>query len=187
MILEFLNEIFRRLQSITWQSVILTLIACFAAWVIHKIIQEKLSPLSKIPSPPGRLPFFGHLFTLIEAGNAHYKVQDWHGKYGPIIRFNSGLGFGIGAERVVVYGADLIKQVLVTNSYKFDRSTFIKSLVPGSGNGLFASNGKDHARQRKMINPAFNIANLRTFVPAFVDCTFDLVKVRKELLCMEQI
>ena len=82
-----------------------------------------------------------------------------------------------GDTRVIVYDKDLIKQVMITECYKYDRPEFAKKLIPGVGNGLFASNGKEHAIQRKMINPAFHFTHLKTFVPAFVESTEELVQV----------
>ncbi|KAK3729733.1 hypothetical protein QZH41_011198, partial [Actinostola sp. cb2023] len=71
---------------------------------------------------------------------------EWRGKYGPIVSVNLDL---VLAECVLVFDKDLIKQVLVTDSYKFNRDQLIKDALPGVGNGLFGSNGKTHARQRK--------------------------------------
>ncbi|XP_020907526.1 taurochenodeoxycholic 6 alpha-hydroxylase isoform X1 [Exaiptasia diaphana] len=175
MITEFLWELFHRLQTLTWPTVILTVITGFVAWFVYQIVQEKLSPLRKIPSPPGRLPFFGHLFSLWKHGGLHMGLREWEGRYGPIIAF--GPGFGRRSERVVIYDKDLIRQVMISESHKYRRPEIVKDIIPGVGNGLFASSGKVHAKQRKMINPAFSLTNLKTFVPAFVESAEELVEL----------
>ena len=73
---------------------------------------------------------------------------------------------------------DLIKHVAVTNSKNYLRTEFVQTFIPSIGNGLFSSNGKEHARQRKMINPAFNYNNLTGMVDDFKEVTSNLVKVR---------
>lgn len=72
---------------------------------------------------------------------------------------------------------DLIKHVTVTKSKNYVRSSVLKNIIPSIGNGLFSSNGKEHARQRKMINPAFNYSNLTGMVGDFEDISSNLVKV----------
>ena len=72
---------------------------------------------------------------------------------------------------------DLVKQVLVTNCYKYLRPPFIRLAIPPLGNSLVTSNGKDHAWQRKMINPAFSYTNLKGMVPFMKTAADDVVQV----------
>jgi len=83
----------------------------------------------------------------------------------------------LGEPRVVLSDPDLIKHVAVTNSENYDRAPILQFLIPSIGNGLFSSVGKDHAHQRKMINPTFNYNNLTGMVDDFKDVTSNLVKV----------
>ena len=72
---------------------------------------------------------------------------------------------------------DLVKQVLVTNCYKYWRPAFIRLAIPSLGNSLLTSNGKNHAWQRKMLNPAFSYANLKGTVPYMKTAADDVVQV----------
>ena len=72
---------------------------------------------------------------------------------------------------------DLMKHVAVTNSKNYLRTQFVQTFIPSIGNGIFSSNGKDHAHQRKMINPAFNNSNLTGMVDDFKDVTSNLARV----------
>lgn len=71
----------------------------------------------------------------------------------------------------------MIKHVAVTNSKNYDRAQYVKTFIPSTGNGLLSAIGKDHAHQRKMVNPAFNYNNLTGMVDDFKDVTSNLVKV----------
>jgi len=84
-------------------------------------------------------------------------------------------------DRPLVYltDTDLVKQVLVTNCYKYLRPSLVRLLMPPLGNSLLTSNGKDHAWQRKMINPAFSYTNLKGMVPFMKTAADDLVQVCK--------
>ena len=72
---------------------------------------------------------------------------------------------------------DLIKYVIVTNAKNYLRSPFVRSALPSVGNGLFSSNGRDHAIQRKMMNPAFHYSNLTGMVDDFQEVACNLVTV----------
>ena len=72
---------------------------------------------------------------------------------------------------------DLIKHVTVTNAKNYLRSSQLRSFLPSIGNGLFSSNGRDHALQRKMITPAFHYSNLTGMVEDFQEVTLNLVTV----------
>ena len=83
------------------------------------------------------------------------------------------------ADKPTVYvtDAELAKQVFVTNCYKYLRPPFIRLAIPPLGNSLATSNGRDHAWQRKMINPAFSYANLKGMVPFMKKAAGDLLQV----------
>ncbi|XP_031565881.1 taurochenodeoxycholic 6 alpha-hydroxylase-like [Actinia tenebrosa] len=168
---------YTRLISATWSSYFFAAFTAFVAWLVYKIVEEKLSPLARIPTPEGRLPLIGHLFVVLKKGGLQHALSDWRDKYGPMIAFNPGFGIGIGDCRIAVYDPNLIKQVMITESYKYDRPEFVKKMIPNVGNGLFGSSGKLHAKQRKLINPAFSYTTLKCFVPTFVENSAKLVKL----------
>lgn len=82
-----------------------------------------------------------------------------------------------GGYRVVVVDPELVKLVTVKNAHKFKRSDFVAKAVPSSSKGLFSANGKVHARQKRMISPAFSVSNLKGFVEVFQENTEKLVEV----------
>ena len=70
-----------------------------------------------------------------------------------------------------------IKQILVSDSTKFQRPEFFKNILQFTGRTLFSSDGKEHAMQRKMLNPAFSYGNVQKFLPLFNEKALQLVKV----------
>lgn len=145
-------------------------------WCVYKSFKDEFTPLGKIPYASGSVPIFGHALVFLREKN-HLKVlQDWSEKHGPIFRYNRGFG----SSRVFLADPDLIKYVTVTNAKNYLRTPQIRKILPSIGNGLFSSNGRDHALQRKMINPAFHYKNLTGMVDDFQELACNLVTLWTE-------
>ena len=80
---------------------------------------------------------------------------------------------------------EVIRSAMVKNGHKFKRPDLVAKVVPSTSKGLFSANGKAHSRQKRMIGPAFNTANLRGFLEVFQENTEKLVQVNKCKLCMK--
>lgn len=83
----------------------------------------------------------------------------------------------LGGYHVVIVDPELIRSVTVKNAHKFKRSDFVAKVLPSSSKGLFSANGKAHARQKRMIGPAFSVANLKGFLEIFEENIEKLVQV----------
>ena len=83
--------------------------------------------------------------------------------------------------RVMIVDPEIIRSVAVTNCQKFARSDFVTKVIPSIEKALFAVNGRVHARQRRMIGPAFNSSNLRGFLDVFKENAEKLLQVIKQL------
>ena len=83
----------------------------------------------------------------------------------------------LGPERICILREDFIKQVLVTKCTKYGRPKVLESVFPKMGKGIFLVNGKEHAWQRKMLNPSFSFSSLLSFVEIFDANTNNLIKV----------
>ena len=75
--------------------IFLSFLASVILWMVYKVIEEKLSPLQKIPSPPGKWPLIGHLFTFLR-GDILELLHSWSEQYSPMFVCHPGLGVGIG-------------------------------------------------------------------------------------------
>ena len=72
-----------------------------------------------------------------------------------------------------------MKQVLVTNSSKYEIPSSGKIILPPSSrNTIVFANGEEHSRQKRMLSPVFKIANLKGMVHVFQEKNMSLVKVQ---------
>lgn len=86
----------------------------------------------------------------------------------------------LGGYRVMIVDPEIIRSVAVTNCQKFARSDFVTKVIPSIEKALFAVNGKEHARQKRMIGPVFNSSNLRGFLDVFKENAEKLLQVIKQ-------
>jgi cytochrome P450 len=79
----------------------------------------------------------------------------------------------------LISDADALKQILVSKSFKYHRPVEAESVnvFPQAQKNVFLSNGKDHSRMRKMVNPAFKVNNLKAMVEVFDEKAKLLAKV----------
>ena len=93
----------------------------------------------------------------------------------------------VAPRRVLICDPELVKEVTVTDCQKYERTDLAKLIFPNIGNSLFGSKGKDHARQRKMLGPAFHYSNLKGMVSVFEEDVLNLIKVEKWAASQQQI
>ncbi len=77
----------------------------------------------------------------------------------------------------MIFSEKFIKQVLITNCYKYGNAGVAVSFFPSIKGGLFDANGKEHAWQRKMLNPAFSYSSVNDFLSVFDESATNLVQV----------
>jgi len=80
----------------SWEILLLSIFLLPILWLVYKCVEERLSPLMKIPCPPGALPLVGHLFTLFRYGGVFEVMRSWTEQYAPMFIYHPGLGIGIG-------------------------------------------------------------------------------------------
>ena len=77
--------------------IFLSFLVSIILWLVYKFIEEKFSPLQKIPTPPGKWPLIGHLFTFLRSDADRLELlHSWSEQYSPMFAYHPGLGFGIG-------------------------------------------------------------------------------------------
>ncbi|KAI0745041.1 cytochrome P450 [Earliella scabrosa] len=135
-------------------SLCLSLIASLVAAVVVYRLSRRRGTIAHIRGPASPSWLFGHEFafaTQAEVGDLDFK---WLRDYGPTWRIGGSLG-----------ALQHIYQSSAYNYTKRQSETFIGTIMTGPG--LAAALGQDHARQKKIMNPAFSAARLRMFVPLF--------------------
>ena len=74
------------------------------------------------------------------------------------------VSFRLGTQQTYLLNdPELLKDVLVTHSYKFRKGLGLQRAKRVLGEGLLTSEGETHKRQRRLIQPAFHKENIRAY------------------------
>jgi cytochrome P450 len=104
---------------------------------------------------PVRLSLRDHLELLpqLATGDLVGVLQKLHRRYGPVVDF----GYGSG-RMILVFGAAANEHVLSTAADAFEWGEAMQALVAVDGpTALVVSDGDDHRRRRRLVQPAFSI------------------------------
>ena len=106
-------------------------------------------------TPPVRLSIRDHgaLLPRLASGDLVGVLQELHRRHGPVVDF----GYGSG-RMVLVFGAEANEHVLSTAADAFEWGEAMQALVAVDGpTALVVSDGDDHRRRRRLVQPAFSI------------------------------
>ena len=112
---------------------------------------------------PGGLPIVGNLHQ-IRFSRLHLHLEKWADRFGPIYRIR------IGTHDVVVLSdRATIQRLLVQRPAAFRRTRALESVATEMRlKGVFAAEGDDWRRQRRIVSAALNRARLEDFFPHLV-------------------
>jgi cytochrome P450 len=106
-------------------------------------------------TPPVRLSFSDHLTLLprLASGDFVGVMQELHRRFGPVV------DFGYRSSRMVlVFGAEANEHVISKAADCFEWGEAMQALVAVDGpTALVVSDGDDHKRRRRLVQPAFSI------------------------------
>jgi hypothetical protein len=105
--------------------------------------------------PPVRLSVRDHLRLLprLAVGDLVGTMQELYRRHGPVVDF----GYG-SARGVLVSGAEANEHILSTAAHAFEWGEAMQALVAVDGpTALVVSDGDDHRRRRRLVQPAFSI------------------------------
>ncbi|SMD22016.1 cytochrome P450 [Kibdelosporangium aridum] len=105
--------------------------------------------LSAMPVAPGRWPLLGHTPSLLRQ---RFGFTSSLAQHGDVVKVYLGP-----LPAYAVTSPALIHQILVTDGKKFDKGILFDRFRPFFGNGIAMSNDPLHARQRRLVQPAFHI------------------------------
>ncbi|XP_065071289.1 uncharacterized protein LOC135695975 [Rhopilema esculentum] len=130
-----------------------------------------------IPSPAA-YPILRHMPYFLDSVDDDKKLCAWAEAFKKegIFKFDPLLG----SEIICVFREEFLKKILVKNCTKYGRPTNLSKVFPKIAKGVFIVNGKEHAWQRKMLNPAFSFSSLMAFVEVFDANTNNLIKCWKD-------
>ncbi|GJJ11610.1 hypothetical protein Clacol_005845 [Clathrus columnatus] len=135
------------------------------------------SVISSLPGPTYSSYLAGNfkeLFRSEEITDAHFY---WSAKYGTAFKIYGEMGMKI----LFISDPKAIQYILNTSGYNFPKplSNRISSAII-LGPGIVSAEGTQHARHRKILNPAFSFSALREFLPLFRQKASKLVNKLKE-------
>ena len=121
--------------------------------------------LNDLPGPKA-WPLLGNLLQ-IDAPRAHQTFARWADEFGPLYRFRLGR-----REIVVIAEPDLVSEVLRDRPGRFQRAQMARDAILDLAiNGVFAAEGSDWRRQRKLAMHALNTDHLRKYSARLGDVT----------------
>ena len=112
-----------------------------------------------LPGPVG-LPFLGNLHQ-VRFERLHLVLEEWALRYGPIYRMAMGP-----RPQAVVSDPGAIRRMLSRRPHGFRRASPLGPVAEEMGLlGVFAAEGEDWRRQRRIVSAALNPEKLRHFFP----------------------
>jgi cytochrome P450 len=128
-------------------------------------LQGKLRSIDDLPGPRA-LPILGNLHQL-EKGAGHRSIEAWSRRYGSYFRLQFGQ-----RTMLVVTDPPAIGKMLRDRPEGFRRSRLIETVLAEMGiSGVFASNGEEWRRQRKMVASAFDPRHIKAYFPSLARVT----------------
>ncbi|KAJ3783409.1 cytochrome P450 [Lentinula aff. detonsa] len=155
--------------NLNHSSLFRSLVVVILSASIWKILSNRrrlpgVSSLSQLRGPPSQSWFKGnylYVFNLKQGWEFHKMLAD---NFGPAVKITGPLG------RKQLYTFDpeamyhiLVKEGSVFQPHRIDSGAIIL------GKGLLNTTGEHHRKQRKMLNPVFSIAHMRSMMPIFND------------------
>ncbi|KIY53206.1 cytochrome P450 [Fistulina hepatica ATCC 64428] len=135
--------------------------------------------ISKVPGPPGSWLFAtGRVTDLLRADVGGLQFE-WQQQYGPVIRVKGPLG----EDFLLVSDPKALQYIYQTSGYRFPKPSFTRIILEVlSGKALFWAAGEDHKRQRKVMLPAFGVAETRAFIPIFFRTAAKMASLWRDLI-----
>ncbi len=114
------------------------------------------------PGPKGK-PFFG-VFPQFRKDPPRYLLSVAR-QYGDVAYFTMG-----SQKFYLLNRPEYVQDVLVTHNSKFQKSRIMQRSKILLGEGLLTSEGQQHLRQRRLVQPAFHRQRIAGYAAAMVEC-----------------
>jgi cytochrome P450 len=111
------------------------------------------------PRGPNNLPIVGNLYSF-RSNPLSFLVKAAR-EYGDLVYFKVGQ-----QNMYLVNHPDYVREILVTNQNNFLKSRALQRSKMLLGEGLLTSEGKQHLRQRRLVQPAFHRERLAGYAAA---------------------
>ncbi|KAI8980581.1 cytochrome P450 [Trametes punicea] len=140
---------------------------------------NKKRPLKVIQGPPSPSFLVGHLEDLYHQKEAGELEKKWLEEYGSVWRIKGCLG----EDELMIADPRALQYIFHQSSYRFSKSAVERQVSRElTGEGLLFATGEDHARIRKIINPAFSPDQLAAYFPSIRRAARKLTQKWEDLL-----
>ncbi|PVG01509.1 cytochrome P450 [Serendipita vermifera] len=140
------------------------------------MIGTYLSPLRNLPGPLGGGILLGYSKEISKAGPG-----EWHlamvEKYGHVLRYRGLLG----ADRLFTVDPKALNHIL-NNTIVYQKPGMLKYTFRFLNQGLLFSNGSQHKRQRRIVNPSFSTSHIREMTEIFIVKSHEMREILLEQL-----
>ncbi|KAI0355985.1 cytochrome P450 [Trametes cingulata] len=141
-------------------TVLGALLLGFATWGLFKTLWTPRSWLDHVDGPHKEHWLTGNLHRLYKDGLSY--TTNLCRRYGGVIRVHGVLG----VRNLLVHDPIALQAILVKEQDAYEEtSMFIETNKLLSGESLTATLGEQHKKQRRLLNPVFSLANLRSVLP----------------------
>ncbi|KAJ7143819.1 cytochrome P450 [Mycena epipterygia] len=136
-------------------------LASYILFQLARLVYEELSsPLRNLPGPKLANPILGHFKQM---DNDSTLASKWREEFGPNFQFR-GL---FNARQLYTTDKKALNHILV-NDHLYQKGPVATKIISHFlGNGLLAVEMDEHKRQRKILNPAFGVAQIRALTEIF--------------------
>ncbi|KAJ6496845.1 cytochrome P450 [Mycena vulgaris] len=143
--------------------------AAIAGYWLIKCLREV-----RLQGPPSHSFLFGHTKEIMGSQSPADLYDGWAQTYGSVYRVRGPLG----TDRIVVCDPKAIAHVYALDSWKYCHTPLARrqlSSLTGPMSLLIAV-GESHSRQRKILNPVFGPAALKTYASVMINnVSFDVI------------
>ncbi|KAI0076682.1 cytochrome P450 [Panus rudis PR-1116 ss-1] len=158
------------MPSLSFSSIALTGVAAWVIRVVYKLAFAR-NPLDNLPGPPRKSALLGNVPNAFSGEDETKMYLEMAKNYGLV---NKLYAWG-GAHILYVSDPAAVHSILVKDQSIYDKlehSYWFTDLLLGKG--LLSTRGEQHRRQRKILNPVFNINHMRYMLPTFFNITHKL-------------
>ncbi|KAI0755301.1 cytochrome P450 [Daedaleopsis nitida] len=157
----------------SYQPLFLFLASCALAFVLLVVRLSRRSSLKNIRGPSSPSLLFGNEYEIFHQKEAGQLDSQWMREYGYTWRTH---GY-FGVEQVMTADPKALQHILHKSGYNYPKRLDMNhQTLLLLGPGILWSEGTQHQRQRKVMNPAFSAQHLRTFIPLFQRTTGKVIQ-----------
>ncbi|KAF9259738.1 cytochrome P450 [Marasmius fiardii PR-910] len=157
----------------TVRSIVNIFLLSFATGVLALVIRAKRKSLKFLRGPPTPSWLLGYEFALIGLRKVGEPDGNWTRDYGYAFRVPGCYGEDV----LMVSDPKALQHIIHKSAYRYPKAKDTNQLFHKLfGPGLATVTGEAHQRQRKILNPSFSAAQIKSFAEVFGACATILTR-----------